>query len=173
MSTSKAGERSAPAASWARGVVWSVCMDPFPSSTVPPARLLRIEAILERTRKLTGPELGRLVEAARAEPAPGDQGDHDPSARGRSRKRTRLIVIAVARSGLSPVAREVEHAASIAVRCAAGSGTRFDRLGLLCDAELAAADAALSILLEDHLSPEMAAFLRAPFDRATRDHGES
>jgi hypothetical protein len=147
-------------------------MDPFPSFAVPPARLVRIEAILDRSRRLTGPELGTLVEAARAEPAPGGQEDQDAGPRGRSRKRTRLISIAVARSGLGAMAREIEGAASTAVRTAAGNGRRFDRFGLLCDAELAAADAALSVLLEDHLSAEMAAFLRAPFDRATGDPRE-
>jgi|1186.fasta_scaffold177223_1 hypothetical protein len=144
-------------------------MSSFPASTVPPERLVRIEEILDRSRRMTGPELGLLVKAARAESVPGDE---DAGARARSSKRTRVISIAVARSGLAATARDVEGAASAAVRTAAGTGTRFDRFGLLCDAELAAADAALSVLLEDHLSAEMAAFLRRPFERATGDPGE-
>ncbi len=39
------------------------------------------------------------------------------------------------------------------------------------DAEMAAADAALSVLLEDHLSAEVASLLRQPFEQATSRRG--
>ena len=139
-------------------------MDPPPRS-VPADRPARIEAILERARQLSGAEIPVL--ASRGEDRAGEQ---DRLTCERRRKRARAISIAVARSGLSRQAERLQAAAAAAVRSAAERNWGADRLGslgLMFDAEMAAADAVLAVLLEDHLSEAVASLLRQPFERAT------
>jgi hypothetical protein len=135
--------------------------------SVPADRSLRIEALLERARRLSGPEIRVLVGAVRGEGRPGER---DPAEGERRGARNRVISIATRRSGLAREARALGDLSASAVQAAAerpgGAGSR-DRLGLLCDAKLAVADAALAILLEDHLSADVAGRLSLPFDRAT------
>jgi hypothetical protein len=141
-------------------------MDPTPWSAVAD-RPTRIEAILERARRLSGADIAALAAAYRGARQPGE---HDPLASEHGRRRAQVISIAVARSGRVQEAREVRSSAAAAVRSAAGQAGEagaLDALGLLYDAELAATDAALAVLLEDHLSAEIAAFLAEPFQTAT------
>ena len=133
--------------------------------SVPADRPARIEAILERARQLGGAEIPVL--ASRGE---GCAGEQDRLKFERWRTRARVISIAVARSGLSRQAGQLQAAAASAGRSAAERQWGADRLGplgLLFDAEMAAADAVLAVLLEDHLSEEVASLLRLPFERAT------
>jgi hypothetical protein len=137
------------------------------SRSAPADRLARIEAVLERARLLTGTELPKLVFAFRGE---GRAGEQDRLVGERRRTRSRAISIAIARSGLARQADQLKGAAATAVRSAAERHWKTDglkTLGLLFDAELAAADAVLAVLLEDHLSVEMARLLSQPFERAT------
>jgi hypothetical protein len=131
---------------------------------VPADRLIRIEAILERARQLSGADILALVGAYRGECRPGERDALEGEQR---RRRARIISIATARSGLSRQAHDVQASA---VRSAAEQhreAGRLGPLGLLHDAELAVADAALAVLLEDHLSKEIAALLGQPFEEAT------
>ena len=137
------------------------------SRSAPADRLARIETVLERARQLSGTEFPRLVFAFRGEARPGEQGRLEGE---RRRTRSRAISIAIARSGLARQSDQLKGAAAAAVRSAAERQWKTDglrTLGLLFDAELAAADAVLAVLLEDHLSAEMARLLSQPFDRAT------
>ena len=139
-------------------------MDSTPRS-VPADRPARIEAILERTRQLGGAEIPLL--ASRGEECAGEQ---DRLQCERRRRRARAISVAIGRSGLSREAGQLQAAAAAAVRSAAERAWGADRsrpLGLLFDAELAAADAVFAVLLEDHLSAEWVSLLRHPFERAT------
>jgi len=134
---------------------------------VPADRPARIEAVLERVRQLGSAEIPVLVFALRGE---GHAGEQDRLKCQRRRKRARVLSIAVARSGLSREVGPLQAAAASAVRSAAERQWGTDRLGplgLMFDAELAAADAVLAVLLEDHLSNEVASLLRQPFERAT------
>ena len=127
---------------------------------------MRIEAVLERAARLSGPEIRLLAGAFRGEGGPGER---DPSEGERRHSRNRVISLATRRSGLACEARTLGSLAALAVQSSAerpeGAGPR-DRLGLLCDAKLAVADAALAILLEGHLSRDMAGRLSLPFDLA-------
>lgn len=137
------------------------------SRSAPADRLARIEAVLERARLLTGTELPKLVFAFRGE---GRAGEQDRLVGERRRTRSRAISIAIARSGLARQADQLKGAAASAVRSAAERQWKTDglkTLGLLFDAELAAADAVMAVLLEDYLSVEMARLLSQPFERAT------
>jgi hypothetical protein len=134
--------------------------------SVPADQLARIEVILERARRLSAPEIATLVRAFRGDGRAGEQGQPE---RERRRRRTRAISISVARSGLTRRADQVQGSAAAAVRTAAEQRGRTERLGplgLLFDAERAVADAALAVLLEDHISKEVAGLLRQPFEVA-------
>ena len=145
-------------------------MDPTCRS-VPADRLARIEAILERAGTLSSAEIPALVFAFRSE---GPAGEQDRRGSEYRRRRFRAISIAVARSGLACQAGQLQGAAARAVLSAAARQWHTERLGplgLLFDAELAAADAVLAVLLEDHLSKEVAELLGRPFERATSSGG--
>jgi|NGEPerStandDraft_6_1074524.scaffolds.fasta_scaffold10673_4 hypothetical protein len=145
-------------------------MDPT-SRSVPADRLARIEAILERAGTLSGTELPALVFAFRIE---GHAGEQDRLGSEYRRRRFRAISIAIARSGLARQAGQLQGAAASAVLSAAARQWKTDRLGplgLLFDAQLAAADAVLAVLLEDHLSKEVAELLSQPFESATTSGG--
>ena len=116
---------------------------------------------------LRAPEIAALVRAFRGDGRAGELGEPE---RERRHRRARAISVSVARSGLARRVDQVQGSAAAAVRTAAaqrGATERLGPLGLLFDAELAVADAALAILLEDHLSKEIAGLLRQPFEVAT------
>jgi hypothetical protein len=141
-------------------------MDPT-SWSLPADRLERIEAILERAATLSGTEIPALVFAFRSE---GHAGERDPLGSECRRRRSRAISIAIARSGLASQAGQLQAAAATAIRSAAERQWKtgmLSPLGLLFDAEMAAADAVLAVLLEDHLSREVAGLLGQPFNEAT------
>lgn len=141
-------------------------MDSTPRS-VPADRLARIETILERARQLSGAEVLALVGAYRVERRPGERDRRESE---RRRKRARIISIAIVRSGLSRQAQELQASAVSAVRSAVGQDRQAGKLGSLglpFDAEMAAADATLAVLLGDHLSKEIADLLGQPFEEAT------
>ncbi len=141
-------------------------MDPT-IPTVPADRLRRIEAILERARRLDGPEVIALIGAYRGDCAPGS-GEADLA--DTPRTRARAVAAATAHAGLRREASALAAAASSAVRSAPGvqgHERRLASLGLLYDAELAVADAGLAILLEDHIAAATATTLARPFSVAT------
>ncbi len=124
----------------------------------------RIDDIIDRARQLTVDEIYRLAGAYRR----ADRGSPGPfaGARDRALNRTRTIGIARDRSGRAVDARRLETLAVAAVRDAAsrsGAMRVLARLGTLWDAELAVADAALSVLLADRLSEEIANELARPW----------
>ncbi len=140
-------------------------MDPAPLP-VDQDRDARIEAILERARRLSANELRRLVATSRGD---GGIGFEDRRQVERRRRRLRAVMIAVSRSRASARAAAVQAEAVAAVRSAAAQArvpAAFGRLGTLFDAELAVADAALAVLLEDRLGAEVVALLNEPWLRA-------
>jgi len=130
-----------------------------------------VPAILDRAGRLSAAEIRALASSYRGET---DAGQQDPDQRERGHRRARAASIAIARSGRAREALALQEAASAAVRTSAARARlsrKFRALGgVVGDAELAVGDAALSVLLADHLSKDVAALLREPFDRlATAD----
>lgn len=130
-------------------------------------RLVRTTAILERARRLSDAEIARLARAFRGDGRAGEQSQLEIE---RRQLGPRAVASAIAGSGLSRPARQLQNAAPAAVRSAAeraATAPRLRSLGLLGDAQLAVADAALAVLLEDYLPEEMAELLSGPFREAT------
>jgi len=139
---------------------------PRASSVPSRGRRSRIDEILDRAAQLSATDIRALASAYRGETRAGQQ---DREEHERAHRRARAIAIAIKRSGRSAEANALQESVSVAVRKAAvREGVAEKRLlGVVGDAELAIGDAALSVLLRDHLSADVVALLREPFDRVT------
>lgn len=108
-----------------------------------------ILAILDRAAALSPAEMVQLAAGLR-------EGSHAP----------RTIRIAVARAGRSVAAQGLAAEVAAAVQRAARTAQArraLASLGILFDAGLIAGDAALAVLVADHLSADVAARLSAPW----------